>query len=60
MELALYNAAGQMVQSLYAGVASQAVTQRVRIDGTHLSSGVYFVRLLGQDFEAARQVILSR
>jgi hypothetical protein len=56
----LYDALGQRVRTLHDGALAPNETKRLRIEPSDLSSGVYFVRVEGDDFSASRKVVLVR
>jgi len=56
----LYDALGQRVRTLHDGALAPNETKRLRIEPGDLSSGVYFVRVEGDDFSASRKVVLVR
>ncbi len=58
--LALYNALGQQVRTLYSGTPEAGQAQTVRLEGADLPSGLYFVRLTGPGILATRQLTLVR
>jgi hypothetical protein len=55
--LELYDALGRKVAVLYEGTPEASRYQAVRIDGTRLASGVYFVRMTGEHGVRAIQKI---
>jgi hypothetical protein len=56
----LYNVLGQQVRTLYDGQPTAGEAQRVRLDATGLSSGVYIVRLKAQGQTRTRRVTVVR
>ena len=56
----LYNALGQRVAVLYEGTPAAEQMEEVRIDGSRLPSGLYFVRLVGEGISATQKVVLLR
>jgi hypothetical protein len=60
MRLVLYNALGQEVRVLFEGIALAGQTQTVHVDGSDLSSGVYFARLSGAGVSAVQQLVLLK
>lgn len=60
VQVTLYNLLGQRVQTLFAGTATSGQMQRVTIDGSELSSGIYLVRVRGERFLETQQVTLVK
>lgn len=60
VELALYDALGRRVRTLYNSVAEANLRLEVLIDGRNLPSGLYLVRLAGPGFSTTRRVTLLR
>ncbi len=60
VSVVLYNALGQRVTLLYEGTPEASAYQSVRIDGSNLSSGLYFVRLQGESFASTQKVTLLK
>ena len=58
--VAFYNALGQRVRVLQEGAVPGGQIQKISLQSGNLSSGVYFVRLIGEDFTATRKVVLVR
>jgi hypothetical protein len=58
VDVALYDALGRRVRSLYDAQAPAEVLQRVRIDGAGLPSGTYFVRVDGETFAETQQIVI--
>ena len=56
----LYNVLGQQVRTLYDGQPTAGEAQRLRLDATGLSSGVYIVRLKAQGQTRTRRVTVVR
>ncbi|NBB73208.1 MAG: T9SS type A sorting domain-containing protein, partial [Bacteroidetes bacterium] len=57
--LHLYNVVGQHVATLYDGILPAETLQTVRLDTQKLTTGVYFVRLVGdRDIQTRRLVIV--
>ena len=59
IDLGLYDISGRRVETLYSGVRSAGVWNAT-IDGSELSSGVYFVSLVGDDIQLFRKVVLIK
>lgn len=57
---AVYNAIGQEVASVYSGFLAAGNMETVRIDGSSLPSGSYFVRVKGEDFVSTQTVTVTR
>ncbi|UCG30045.1 MAG: T9SS type A sorting domain-containing protein [candidate division WOR-3 bacterium] len=65
MQLQIYNAAGQLVKSFYVPSSVIGYQSSVKWDGTdqanrQLNGGVYFVRSMANDCNAAEKVLLIR
>jgi len=60
VEVALYDALGRRVRTLYAGSLEPSVRYEAQIDGRSLPSGLYLVRLAGDGFSTTRRVTLLR
>jgi hypothetical protein len=60
VELALYDALGRRVRTLYAGTVEANLRLEAQIDGRTLPSGLYLVRLAGTGFSTTRRVTLLR
>lgn len=60
VELALYDALGREVRSLYAGTAQAGTRIEAQINGEGLPSGLYLVRLVGESFSTTRRVTLLK
>ncbi|MFV1981246.1 MAG: T9SS type A sorting domain-containing protein [Rhodothermia bacterium] len=58
--VALYDATGREVRTLFNGTAPANSMQTISIDGTGLASGVYHVRLEGEGMVASRTVTLLK
>lgn len=56
----LYNVLGQRVQVLEDGVVQPETRHEIIVNGSGLSSGVYFVRVDGETFQATRKVVRVR
>jgi hypothetical protein len=56
----VYNMLGQPVAHLFRGVMEADETRTFTIDGSALSTGIYFYRIHGETFAAARQVTLLK
>lgn len=56
----LYDALGRFVTLLYEGIPGANQRQRLTIDGAHLHSGVYLIRLEGNGFVGTRLVTLLK
>lgn len=60
VEIGLYNVLGQRVGVLLDGTVEAGVARDIRIDGTGLASGSYFVRISGEAFQDALRVTLMK
>ena len=58
--VAVYNALGQRVQTLFDGFAEAHTPQTFRLDAGNLSSGLYIYRVAGETFAETRTVRLVR
>lgn len=60
VHMLLYNTAGQQVKRLYEGTPPANQYETVRIDGSDLASGLYFVRLQGESFTGLQRILLLK
>ncbi len=60
MLVTLHDMTGRLVETLYQGELPANSIQRIQIDGTSLSSGLYFYRASGETFTESRQVLLQK
>jgi predicted outer membrane repeat protein len=60
VEVALYNAVGRRIRTLYRGTAVARQVHRVQVDGRGLPSGIYLVRLSGAGITASQAMVLIR
>lgn len=60
VQVALYNVLGQRVATVHRGTLPGEETTSLRLDASSLSSGVYFVRVDGEDFTTTKQVTVVR
>jgi hypothetical protein len=60
VQVALYNVLGQRVATVHRGTLPGEETTSLRLDASSLSSGVYFVRVDGEDFATTKQVTVVR
>lgn len=60
VDLALYDALGRRVRTLFNGTAEANARLEVVLDGRSLPSGLYLVRLTGTGFSTTRRVTLLR
>lgn len=58
--VALYDALGRQVRVLHDGTLNGNETKHLTVESGDLPSGVYFVRMRGEDFSASRKVTLVR
>jgi hypothetical protein len=56
----VYNVLGQRVRTLYRGQIEANDTKQLQLNGRRLSSGLYFVRVRGEDFSVHRRAMLVR
>jgi DTW domain-containing protein YfiP len=59
VRLLLYDALGRQVRTLWRGTPAAGRLKRVRIDAAGLSSGTYFLRLVGAEGGAAKTQSLT-
>jgi len=59
VKLAVYNTKGQIVKELYNGYQA-AGTYKSTFDGTDMASGVYFYRIITNEFTETRKMILIK
>lgn len=55
-----YDVLGRRIATLYDGAMPANRTERIRLDGRHLPSGLYFLRAVGEGFAVTRRVTLVR
>lgn len=60
VRVALYNVLGQEVRALHDGPLPANTPRTMAIDGSSLASGVYFVRVQGETFQATRKITLAQ
>jgi len=60
VDVTLYNVLGQRVARLHDGRVSPQAPLRLSIDASQLPSGVYFVRVEGEQFQATRRMTVVR
>lgn len=60
VDLALYDALGRRVRSLFNGVVEANTRVEAVVDGRSLPSGLYLVRLAGSGFSTTRRATLLR
>ncbi len=60
VRLELYNLVGQVVEVLYEGVLEAGSEHRFNVSGSDLASGVYFVRVQGEQRTETQPLILSK
>ena len=58
--VAVYDAVGRQVALLHEGPLEGGQTHRFRFTAAALPSGIYLVRVVGEQFSAARQVVLMK
>lgn len=56
----LYDVLGRRVATLHDGVLDAGREHRLSLDGHRLSSGMYFVRVVGERFAETRRVVVAR
>ena len=60
ISLEVYNVLGQMVQSIYKDRKLKAGKHKTRVYTENLPSGIYFYRLVSDNFEASKKMLLIR
>ncbi len=60
VELGLYNALGRKVRTLFSGRVQGQTRFEAQVDGEGLPSGLYLVRLVGENFSTTRRVTLLK
>ncbi len=60
VSLCMYNVLGQRVLTAYEGELAADQTHTFALDGSHLPSGVYMLRAVGEVFTATRAVMLMK
>ena len=58
--VSLYNVLGQKVTTLMREAMSGPSTKTVSVDASRLSSGIYFVRVVGERFQATQKITVVR
>jgi hypothetical protein len=58
--VSLYNVLGQKVTTLMNGPMSGQSTKTIRVDASRLSSGIYFVRVVGERFQGTQKITVVR
>jgi hypothetical protein len=58
--VSLYNVLGQKVKTLMSGSMSGQSTETIRVDGSRLSSGIYFVSVVGERFQGTQKITVVR
>jgi hypothetical protein len=59
VKLAVFNTKGELVETLLDGLLAKGV-HKIDFNPAALPSGIYFVRLLAEEFEAVRKIMLIR
>ena len=60
VELGLYNALGRKVRTLFSGRVQGQARFEAQVSGEGLPSGLYLVRLVGENFSTTRRVTLLK
>lgn len=60
VELGLYNALGRKVRTLFSGRVQGQTRFEAQVSGDGLPSGLYLVRLVGENFSTTRRVTLLK
>ena len=58
--LIVYNTLGQLVETLFSGIAVPEQQYNIRFDGTNLTNGIYFAKLVSGSKSALRKMILLK
>ena len=58
--VAVYDVLGRRVAVLHDGPVAAGETERLRLTGQGLASGVYLVRVVGERFQTVRRLTLVR
>ena len=56
----LYDVAGRLVRPIFSGVAASGDDVVLDVDTDDLPAGVYFVRVVGDEVQAARRLVVTR
>ncbi len=59
IEISLYDITGRKVRTLFSGVQSEGPHEEI-VNGTSLSSGVYFFRIQGNNFKGTKKCLLIK
>ncbi len=59
IEISLFDIAGRKVRTLFSGVQSEGPHEEI-VNGTSLSSGVYFFRIQGNNFKGTKKCLLIK
>ena len=60
VKVRMYDMMGRLVQTLFDGIAEENVMQTIRVDGSDLSSGVYFIQMSAPEWVNTREVVLAK
>ncbi len=60
VEVALYDALGRKVRTLFAGTVQANTRFETRVDGSGLPSGLYLIRFSGDGFSTTRRATLLK
>lgn len=55
----VYDALGRHVQTVFEGTMDPGHVRNLRVDGESLSGGVYFVRVVGEQFADTRRLVIA-
>lgn len=56
----LYNLLGQQVRTIFDGPVAPGRVRTLAVDGAQLSSGSYFVQIVGEQFEETRTLVIAK
>lgn len=60
VSVSLFDVLGRKVQTLHEGALTGSRTERLSLDASGLSSGVYFLRMVGEKGTETRKVVVTR
>jgi hypothetical protein len=58
--VSLHDAVGRLVRTLFEGELPANEQRWITVDGTDLSSGIYFYKVMGQTFSESKTVVLQK
>ena len=60
VQVTLYDMLGRRVALLFSGELRRDATKKIPVEGDRLSSGLYFIQIQGETFEAVRRIVYQR